>query len=326
MEKNNKILAIILAIILVLLGGYFGYRKMFGVQKVVVDSSEQGKKISQYANPDAFITPYQLKQLMDKKADVVVIGALDPKKGDPAIAGSFTVWRPDYSAKEGAYPFGGMRCSVEEMEALLSKFGATPKSTIVVYASNNHHDAARLWWQIKMLGHKDVRYLDGGLNAWIGAGYPTGNANPKVTPTNYKAPNPSEELLAKFDDVVAAMNKKDAVILDVRSEDEEKGRITEKGAFGPGKIAGAQWIEWKNALNEDTTLKSIDELKKIYGHLEGKEIITYCQSGVRSAHTFFVLTQALGYKNVKNYDGSWIEWSYEHYQKNNPSAKIENGK
>ncbi|MBZ4663669.1 MAG: Sulfurtransferase [Caloramator sp.] len=324
--RNNKtILLTLLSIIIIFGAGYFVYRKMFGVRKVSVDNSQQGQKIQKYANPNAFITPKQLKDLMDKNENVIVIGALNPSKGDKPISGSFTIWRPDYSAKNGTYEYEGMRNTVQEMEELLSKFGATPDSTIVVYASNQHHDAARLWWQIKLLGHKDVRYLDGGLNAWIGAGYPTGNANPNVKPSNYKAPNPSEASLAKFDDVANAIGKDNVVIIDTRAKDEEQGTKTLKGAFGPGKIAGAEWIEWTNAVNEDTTLKSIDELKKIYGHLENKEIITYCQSGVRSAHTYLVLTQALGFKNVKNYDGSWIEWSYEHYQKNNPAAKIENG-
>jgi thiosulfate/3-mercaptopyruvate sulfurtransferase len=323
--KSNKLIIILLVVALVVGGGYFGYRQMFGVRKVMVDATEQGTKISKYANPEAFITPLQLKDLMDRNEEVVVIGSLDPAKGDAPISGSFTMWRPDYSAAKDVYNYGGMRNTVEETEAILSKYGVTHDTTIVIYASNAHHDAARLWWQIKLLGHKDVRYLDGGLNAWAGAGYPTGNANPSVQATSYKAPKPSEAALANFEDVVAALDKNNIAILDTRAAAEEDGSTTLKGAFGPGKIQGAVWIEWTKALNEDTTLKSIDELKAIYGDLKGKEVIAYCQSGVRSAHSLLVLTQALGYKDVSNYDGSWIEWSYEHYEKNNASAKIENG-
>ncbi|KAB3535321.1 sulfurtransferase [Alkaliphilus pronyensis] len=323
--KGKNLMIILLALVVIAGGGYYGYTQMFGVQKVIVDATEQGQKIAEYANPDAFITPLQLKDLMDSGKDVVIIGSLNPKTGDAPIEGSFTMWRDDYSAKEGAYEFGGMRNTIEETEAILSSYGATPKSTIVVYASNAHHDAARLWWQIKLLGHKNVRYLDGGLNAWIGAGYPTGGDAPVVEATNYKAPKASEALVANFEDVVAALNT-DTVILDTRAKDEEDGSSTKKGAYGPGKISGAVWIEWTNSVNEDTTLKSLDELKELYGKLEGKEIIPYCQSGVRSAHSLLVLTQALGYENVKNYDGSWIEWSYEYYEKNNAEALVENGK
>ncbi|SDK75712.1 sulfurtransferase [Natronincola ferrireducens] len=322
--KKNKLWIILLAVVVLVGGGYYGYRQMFGVKKVVVAASEQMDKISEYANPSAFITPLQLKELIDNQEDVVVIGALDPIKGDAPIAGSFTMWRPDYSAAQGVYDFGGMRNTIEETEAILSGYGVTPDTTIVVYASNAHHDAARLWWQFKLLGHEDVRYLDGGLNAWVGAGYPTGGGNPTVEATNYKAPNPSEMLIASFDDVVAALGT-DTVIIDTRGAEEEDGSTTLSGAFGPGKIPGAVWIEWTEALNEDTTLKSKNQLQALYGDLEDKKVITYCQSGVRSAHTLLVLTQVLGYEDVMNYDGSWIEWSYEHYENNNPLAQVENG-
>lgn len=322
---KNKKLIIALAVLLVLVGGvYYGYRQIFGARAVIVDATEQAQKLAEFANPDAFITPKQLKYLMDNNKDVVVIGALNPVRGDSPIQGSFTMWRNDYSADEEVYGFGGMRNSIEEMEAILSSFGVKPETTIVVYAANDHHDAARLWWQIKLLGHEDVRYLDGGLNAWIGAGFPTGGGNPTVEPTNFRARNPRDMTVATFDDVVAALGT-DTVILDTRAQDEVEGNTTLSGAFGPGKIPGALWINWTEAVREDSTLKSLDELMKIYGDLKGRDIIAYCQSGVRSAHTLLVLTQALGFENVMNYDGSWIEWSYQHYEANNPLAVIENG-
>ena len=324
--KGNKLMIILLALVVIAGGAYYGYRQMYGVQKTIVDATEQGQKIEKYANPDAFITPMQLKDLMDRGEDVVVIGSLNPTAGNPQIEGSFAMWRDSYSAANGVYPFGGMRAEHQQMEAILSSFGATDDSTIVVYASNHHYDATRVYWQIKMLGHKDVRYLDGGLNAWIGAGYPTASANPTVEATKYKGPKVSEEMLASLDDVVAAINDDKVVIVDTRYLSEHNGSETLKGAFGPGKIPGSVWIAWEEAVNEDTTLKSLDELKAIYGDLKGKKIITFCQSGVRSSHTLLVLKEVLGYENVLNYDGSWIEWSYEHYEKQNAQVLVENGK
>jgi len=306
-------------------GGSVTHKTLSGTPKVINDSTEQGIKIAQYANPDAFITPLQLFDLMENSRGVVVIGTLDPTKLDTQIKGSFTMWRDDYSASEGVYEFDGMANTAEQMETILSTFGVEQDTIIVIYASNDHHDAARLWWQIKLLGHKDVRYLDGGLNAWISAGYPTGNTNPTVEATVYKAPNPITNTLATFDDVVAVLNDSSTVIVDTRSQDEERGVAILSGSSGPGKIFGAEWISWRKSNREDTTLKSFSELKEIYGHLEGKKVITYCQLGFRSAHTLLVLTQVLGIDNVQNYDGSWIEWSYQHYIKNNPSAVIENG-
>lgn len=311
---NKKLVIGIIVLAVLLLGGFSVFRLIVGVDKVIVDSSEQGAKIAEYAHPESFITPLQLKDLIDNDKEVVVIGALNPANGDSPIEGSFTMWRGDYSASEGAFEYGGMRNTTEEMESILSNFGATADSTIVVYASNSHHDAARLWWQIKLLGHEDVRYLDGGLNAWVGAEYPTGDANPTVETTEYKAPAASEETLALLEDVVAAIDDENTVVIDTRGEGEETGADTKKGAFGPGKISGAVWINWTNNVNEDTTLKTASDLKALYGEFEGKNIIPYCQSGVRSAHTLLVLSQALGYENVKNYDGSWIEWSYNVYE------------
>jgi thiosulfate/3-mercaptopyruvate sulfurtransferase len=306
---------------------FTGYRTVFGSQKIVVDTSAQSKKIQEYANPDSFITPYQLNELMaDEKSDVIVVGSLNPKKLDSPISGSFTMWRSAYSAGNDVYPYGGMRNKAEEMENILASYGATKKSIIVVYASNKHHDAARLWWQIKLLGHKDVRFLDGGLNAWKGAGYETGNANPKVKNSGYKAPKATSVPLATLDMVKKATTSSDWLIIDTRTDAENDGSKTKGGAAGPGTIPASLHINWTNASNEDTTLKTAAELKAIYGDaIKGKKVIAYCQSGVRSAHTYLVLTQILGAEEVYNYDGSWIEWSYEYYENNN-SVAIINGK
>lgn len=300
-------------------------------KKVNVDQSEQGQKISEYANPDAVISPKGLKQLIDAKDEnLVIIGVIDPKKAmvpgsiaSGQIEGSYIVWRPDYSGKGSkeaiSEEVGGIRKSKEHMEELLSKAGATDKSTIVVYSADAHHDAARLYWQIKLLGHKDVKYLDGGLNAWAGAEFPTGNGKVLVdenVKTEYKAASYKPETMdVTIDKLVEALNNPDEwVIIDTRSAGEYNGEQTgsSKGAFGTGRIKGSTHIEWTNAVDEETTtLKSIDELKRIYGDtIKDKKVIAFCQSGVRSGHTFLVLKEVLGAKEVYNYDGSWIEWSY----------------
>lgn len=319
-KKIIIVIALIVVVAAVIVGMNF-----FGTEKVVVDNSAQAQKIKAFANPDAFITPYQLNELMnDEDADVVVIGSLNPSKLASPISGSFTMWRSDYSAAEGVYNYGGMRNTSEEMASILSNFGATKKSMIVVYASGSHHDAARLWWQIKQLGHKDLRFLDGGLNAWEGAGYATGNANPKVTPSKYVA-DEKEFADADMDMVINAIDDDEWVIIDTRTDSENDGSSVKKGAFGAGAIPGSVHINWTNSNKEDTTLKSVEELKAIYGDLvKDKKVIAFCQSGVRSAHTTLVLKEVLGAKEVYNYDGSWIEWSYAHY-KENKKVDIING-
>jgi thiosulfate/3-mercaptopyruvate sulfurtransferase len=311
MKKVGQVVGLVVVIALVIAG-----LKFFGTEKVVVDTSEQMHKIKEYANPNNFVTPFQLNEMLkSKKTHVVVIGSLNPAKMAAPIAGSFTMWRSDYSAAKDAYPFGGMRNTTEEMEKILSSFGATPESTIVVYAAGKHHNAARVWWQIKQLVHKDVRFLDGGLNAWEGAGYATGNANPTVKATNYKASNPVAWALADMDMVKNAIASDEWIIIDTRSTKENDGSSVKKDAFGPGSIPTSVFINWENCNNEDSTMKSLAELKALYSDLvKGKKLITFCQSGVRSAHTAMVLKEILGAQDVYNYDGSWIEWSYAYYK------------
>jgi thiosulfate/3-mercaptopyruvate sulfurtransferase len=300
-------------------------------KKVEINESAQGKKISEYSNPKAIISAEQLKSMKDdKNKDLVVIGALDSSKakipgnlaGKP-VDGSYTVWRSDYSGADSkealSEEVGGFRTSKEKMEELLSKAGATDKTTIVVYAADAHHDATRLYWQIKLLGHKDVMVLDGGANAWAAADYPTGNAKKLVDEakkTDYIVANYEASKYDKStEDVIEALkNPNEWVVIDARSTDEYDGEKTSssKGAFGTGRIKGTTHIEWTQAVNEEeTTFKSLEELKNIYGDtIKDKKIIIFCQSGVRSAHSFFALKELLGAKEVYNYDGSWIEWSY----------------
>ncbi|MDW1568591.1 rhodanese-like domain-containing protein, partial [Vibrio sp. YT-15] len=109
--------------------------------------------------------------------------------------------------------------------------------------------------------------------------------------------------------------------------DEFNGEVAVSGAYGPGTIPSSVHINWTKALNEDTTLKSAEELQALYGDIiKGKKVIAYCQSGVRSAHTTLILTEVLGAEGVYNYDGSWIEYSHAHYEQKNPEVNVINGK
>ena len=123
---------------------------------------------------------------------------------------------------------------------------------------------------------------------------------------------------ASLEDVKAATTN-DVVILDTRTDFEYDGLAQFSGAFAKGRIPTTKYIEWDNMVNPDKTFKSPKEMKRILaeqGITKDMTVISYCQSGVRSAHMTFVLSDLLGYKNVKNYDGSWIQWSYESTQGN----------
>ncbi|PYZ91672.1 sulfurtransferase [Salipaludibacillus keqinensis] len=314
---GKKLKMISFSSLAVLILGIIVYFSVTGIDAQEVDLSVQQEKINEYANPEVFITAESLHQLMEDDAkDVVVIGTMDERGG--AIPGSFEVWRPNYSGTD-AYPYGGMANSIEEMEALLGSFGVKEDTTIVTYAANDQHDSARLFWQLEMLGHEDVRLLDGGINVWIGAGYETSDPEEiGIRPeTAYEAPDFNEEAFnASLETVKEAVDNERYLILDTRAKDEEEGSTTLSGAEGPGKIKGSTFIEYSEATAEDGTIKPLDELEEIYGDVLSKDqtVISYCQSGVRSAYTWLVLTHAMGHEEALNYDGSWIEWSYGVYQ------------
>ncbi len=276
-----------------------------------------------------FISAQELKAKIDKKdPDLILIGVLHNKKryipgnnaGRP-IDGSYTVWRPDYSGKDSSEAIApavtGFRKSKEYMETLLSKAGATKDSEIVVYSADAMHDAARVYWQIKLLGHDDVKMLDGGVNAWRKAGFTDGSSKDLVdekVKTNYKAESYDvDESNVNVEQVLAALDNPDEwVVIDTRSVGEQNGEKTGSsgGAYGTGGLKGSLNIEWKNALNKDHTLKTKAELKELYKDIKGRKVITFCQSGVRSAHTQAVLEEVLDMDDVYNYDGSWIELTY----------------
>ncbi|MBS3950267.1 MAG: hypothetical protein KGZ53_06365 [Peptococcaceae bacterium] len=304
--------------------------RQVSLRRVRIEGDAQSHKLSRFANQDAFISPAELKMLMDRgERDVVVIGVLNPTSAllplnaaRSPIEGSFSVWRPDYSGTDSPLAVSptvsGMTRSRQVVEDLLSRAGATPASMIVVYAADAHHDAARFMWQIRHLGHRDVRYLDGGLNAWQAARFPTGRfARLAEQPllTAYQSPNYNVAVNnADLAMVVHALyNPREWVVIDTRSAAEYAGRSTasSRGAFGTGRLIGSVHIEWVNANAADLTLKSRDELAAIFRDtIQGRRAIVLCQSGVRSAHTYMVLAEVLGHENVFNYDGSWIEWSF----------------
>lgn len=230
------------------------------------------------------------------------------------IPGAHNIWRPAFQANEDDYPFSGMRADKAKMEKLLSRLGADSNTTILLYDDQTGADAARFWWILKLYGHDKVSLIDNGLKGWTQQNFPTQLKPPKTPAGNQFtfASKPHPQYLAELEQVKEATKGKSRLILDVRSQDEYSGKTRKSGAHRKGRIPGSIWLEYNQTLNDTGFLhtKELEELFNSAGVTKDKEIIIYCQSGVRSAHTLFVLTQLLGYRNVKNYDGSWIEWSW----------------
>jgi thiosulfate/3-mercaptopyruvate sulfurtransferase len=204
----------------------------------------------------------------------------------------------------------------EQLEALLSKSGITPDSTIVLYGDSNNWFAAWALWQLKIYGHKDVRLLNGGRKKWIAEGRPLTEEVPSYEATQYHAQDPDLSLRAFLPQVWEVVKNGSVSLVDVRSPQEFTGEILAPPGLPEtcqrgGHIPGARSVPWGKACNEDGTFKSFDELKALYG-AEGvndsRPTISYCRIGERSSHTWFVLKYLLGLPNVQNYDGSWTEW------------------
>src|SRR5712691_7709372 len=199
----------------------------------------------------------------------------------------------------------------EQFEALCSRAGITPETTVIVYGDNNNWFAAWAHWEFKIYGHKDVRLMNGGRKKWIAEGRPTTAEVKEYPRTQYKAQEPDWSLRAKRDQVMQVVEKRGANLVDVRSPDEFTGKViappgmTETAQRG-GHIPGAVNIPWSRAVNDDGTFKSYDELVRLYeaqGVLPGREAVAYCRIGERSSHTWFVLKYLLGFDHVSNYDG-----------------------
>jgi thiosulfate/3-mercaptopyruvate sulfurtransferase len=203
-------------------------------------------------------------------------------------------------------------------EALMSRYGITNDTTVVFYGDKNNWYAAYSYWLFKLYGHKDARIMNGGRTKWEAESREYTKDVPQFAPTTYQAQERNLAIRAFRRQVEDVLQQGGAALVDVRSPDEYTGKLLhmvnypQEGAQRGGHIPGAKSIPWATAANpENGTFKSADELRAIYGGkgiTPDKQVIAYCRIGERSAHTWFVLTQLLGYPNVRNYDGSWTEW------------------
>jgi thiosulfate/3-mercaptopyruvate sulfurtransferase len=200
-------------------------------------------------------------------------------------------------------------------ESLLQRVGVNDDTTLVLYGDFNNWFAAFAFWVFKYYGYKDVRLMNGGRKKWLEEDKPVTKDIPSHAKGNFKASEPDSSIRVFLKYVRDTLGSK--ILVDVRGPKEFTGEIlappeypTEHAQRG-GHIPGAVNIPWGQAVNEDGTFKSADELQKLYqskGVAADKEVISYCRIGERSSHTWFVLKYLLGYPNVKNYDGSWTEW------------------
>ncbi len=266
-----------------------------------------------YAKPVLVTTEWLAKHLND--GDVVVAEVdEDPALYDEEhIPGAVKLhWREDLQD-----PIERDIVEKSDFEKLLGERGITNETTVVLYGDKNNWFAAYAYWYLKIYGHEDIRILDGGRQKWIDESRELTAEVPSPGSTSYSASERDESIRAYRDYVREIIDNAEKALVDVRSPQEYSGELIappgyeQEGAQRAGHIPKAQSIPWAQAVQDDGTFKPADELKELYeakGVTSDKEVTAYCRIGERSAHTWFVLSELLGYENVRNYDGSWTEW------------------
>jgi thiosulfate/3-mercaptopyruvate sulfurtransferase len=202
-------------------------------------------------------------------------------------------------------------------ERVLGERGIGNDTTVVLYGDKNNWFAAYAYWYLKIYGHDDVRIVDGGRQKWIDEGRELVRERPSPAPRPYRAAERDESIRAYRAQVLEWLGAAGRALVDVRSPGEFAGDLIappgyeQEGAQRAGHIPTAASIPWASAVGDDGTFKAADELRELYGAkgvTPELEVTAYCRIGERSAHTWFVLRELLGFERVRNYDGSWTEW------------------
>jgi thiosulfate/3-mercaptopyruvate sulfurtransferase len=264
-----------------------------------------------YAKPVLVTTDWLTEHLNDPTVVVAEVDENPDLYEEGHVPGAIKLhWRDDLQD-----PIERDLVEKDSFEQLMSERGISNNTTLVVYGDKNNWFAAYAYWYLKIYGHKDVRILDGGRQKWIDEGRELTTDTPSVKPSSYSARDRDETIRARRDAVLSTLGQ-DALV-DVRSPQEYAGDLVappgyeQEGAQRAGHIPTAQSIPWAQAVRDDGTFKSADELRELYagkGVTPERAVTAYCRIGERSAHTWFVLRELLGYEDVKNYDGSWTEW------------------
>jgi thiosulfate/3-mercaptopyruvate sulfurtransferase len=266
-----------------------------------------------YAKPVLVTTEWLAEHLGDEGLVVAEVDENPDLYDEGHIPGAIKLhWRDDLQD-----PVERDLIEKDAFEELMSRSGISNDTTLILYGDRNNWFAAYAYWYLKIYGHDDVRILDGGRQKWIDESRALSTDAVTPQPASYAARERDESIRTYRDEVRDALGASGRELVDVRSPQEYSGELVsppgyeQEGAQRAGHIPTAQSIPWAQAVRDDGTFKAADDLRELYGAkgvTPDKSVTAYCRIGERSAHTWFVLRELLGYQDVRNYDGSWTEW------------------
>jgi thiosulfate/3-mercaptopyruvate sulfurtransferase len=251
-----------------------------------------------------FIISAEEALAMKDESGVILVDAQNSydKYEDEHVAGAISITRPEIMINE---PVNNMLPPAEQIETVMGEKGISNESTLLIYDSNNNMDASRLWYTLFVYGHDEtkLKVISGGLDALKAAGADVTEEVTTLPATTYATGEFKAEYYATIDDVIDQLNYPDPQVklLDTRSTEE----------FNDGTIPTSILIPYDQNNEEDGTFKDPQDIRIMYMDNDlytDNTMIMYCKTSVRGAETFVALYNA-GYRNLKIYDGAYLEWS-----------------
>ncbi len=248
------------------------------------------------------------KDLGDGRQEAEYTGARDEYEESHVPGAVYVDWTSDITDPDDPVP--AQLAPPERFAALMGTLGIGDDTHVVVYDHSGGQFATRLWWALTYYGHDRVSVLDGGWKKWTSEGRPVTSEVPAPEPATFTL-RPRPEWRVTAEEVLAAGQNGDALILDARDAGHYTGAVT-RGTARPGHVPGAAHLHADTLFEEGGTYRPKEDLEQKLreaGVPEDRDepVVAYCNGGVAATVPLFAMHR-LGYKNLANYDGSWNEW------------------